>query len=77
MSFNNLTFASRLLASEDRGDLLHDQLNKLDSIWAYDVKNPGAPARLVALGQDRMAADEDNEPTGLPLLRWRQLDRKA
>lgn len=67
-SFDNLTFAnhSTLLAAEDRGDLLHDQLNKLDSIWAYDARTVGgAPARFVALGQDRMAIDEDNEPTGL------------
>ncbi len=45
---------------------MHDQLNKLDSVWAYDVSNRGgASARLVALGQDRFATDEDNEPTGL------------
>lgn len=66
-SFDNLTFTSTstLLAAEDRGDTLHDQLNLLDSIWAYDVRNPGAGARFVALGQDRMATDEDNEPTGV------------
>lgn len=66
-SFDNLTFTGRtvLLAAEDRGDTLHDQLNKLDSIWAYDVRFPEMPARFVALGQDRMATDEDNEPTGL------------
>jgi len=66
-SFDNITFTGRtvLLAGEDRGDTLHDQLNKLDSIWAYDVRYPHLPARFVALGQDRMATDEDNEPTGL------------
>ncbi len=66
-SFDNLTFtgSSVLLAAEDRGDTLHDQLNTLDSIWAYDVQSPNSPARFVALGQDRMAIDEDNEPTGL------------
>ena len=66
-SFDNMTFASRtaLLLTEDRGDTLHDQLNKLDSIWAYDVRFPNDPARFVALGQDRLAVDEDNEPTGL------------
>ena len=53
-----------LLITEDRGDMLHDQLNKLDSVWAYDVRH-GSSARLLALGLDRMAADEDNEPTGL------------
>ena len=69
-AFDNLTFADNketLLATEDRGDTLHDQLNKLDSIWAFSVKT-GAAARLVALGEDRMApiaTEEDNEPTGL------------
>jgi hypothetical protein len=69
-AFDNLTFADdkdTLLATEDRGDTLHDQLNKLDSVWAYNVTTGGAN-RLVALGADRMAppaGDEDNEPTGL------------
>lgn len=69
-SFDNLTFTDNkdtLLATEDRGDTLHDQLNKLDSVWAYNVKT-GEAARLVALGADRMAppaTEEDNEPTGL------------
>jgi hypothetical protein len=68
-SFDNVTFTSRttLLVTEDRGDTLHDQLDTLDSIWAYDVTlaNPGA--RFVALGQDMLAGvtgQEDNEPTG-------------
>jgi hypothetical protein len=66
-SFDNLTFSDRttLLATEDRGDTLHSQLNILDSVWAYDVRNAGQPARLIALGLDRLASDEDNEPTGL------------
>lgn len=68
-SFDNLTFASKdvLLATEDRGDTLHTQLNTLDSIWAFDVRAPFQPAaRLVALGRDRLSAGvEDNEPTGL------------
>ncbi len=66
-SFDNLTFSDRttLLATEDRGDTLHDQLNTLDSVWAYDVRDARRPVRLIALGLDRMAADEDNEPTGL------------
>jgi len=67
-SFDNLTFAGRdvLLAAEDRGDTLHLQLNAFDSIWAFDVgHNPAAPARLLALGRDRLATGEDNEPTGL------------
>jgi len=46
--------------------LLHIQLNTFDSIWAYDVgKHPSPPARLLALGRDRLATGEDNEPTGL------------
>lgn len=68
-SFDNLTFASRnvLLATEDRGDGLHAQLNTLDSIWAFDVSRcPVSAARLVAVGRDRFSAGfEDNEPTGL------------
>jgi Bacterial protein of unknown function (DUF839) len=69
-SFDNLAFVGTgvLLAAEDRGDLLHGQLNTLDSIWAYDVRKPGAePERLVALGRDASAvtAGEDNEPTGV------------
>ena len=70
-SFDNLTFADDnvLLAAEDRGDTLHDQLNSLDSVWAFDVtkKNVQA-ARLIALGRDPAATpagEEDNEPTGL------------
>jgi hypothetical protein len=77
-SFDNLAFASdgrTLLAAEDRGDTLHDQLSKLDSIWQYDTANarygPDDPARayrFLALGRDSVAApagEEDNEPTGL------------
>ena len=58
-----------MLATEDRGDTLHDQLNALDSVWAFDVtKNNAQDARLIALGRDPEAAPagvEDNEPTGL------------
>jgi uncharacterized protein DUF839 len=69
--FDNLTFADGnvLLAAEDRGDTLHDQLNTLDSVWAFDVTKKNAQdARLIALGRDAIAApsgEEDNEPTGL------------
>jgi hypothetical protein len=58
-----------ILLTEDRGDTLHDQLNKLDSIWAYklDQQHPerSIATRFVALGQDPLATDEDNEPTGV------------
>ena len=67
-SFDNLAFADKctLLAAEDRGDTLHQQLDLLDSVWAYDICNPGTPGkRLLALGQDAQATAEDNEPTGL------------
>jgi hypothetical protein len=70
-SFDNLTFVDDnvLLAAEDRGDTLHDQLNTLDSVWAFDVTKQNAQdARLIALGRDPEAApagEEDNEPTGL------------
>jgi hypothetical protein len=71
-SFDNITFVDdkdTLLLTEDRGDTLHDQLNKLDSIWAYklDQQHPerSIATRFVALGQDPLATDEDNEPTGV------------
>ncbi len=54
-SFDNTTFAddNTLEVTEDRGDMLHTQLNKLDSIWVYRVNKPPAAAqRLVALGRD-------------------------
>jgi hypothetical protein len=71
-AFDNLAFSDdkdTLLVAEDRGDLLHDELNKLDSIWGYRLnrENPARNvlSRFLALGQDRLATDEDNEPTGL------------
>jgi hypothetical protein len=68
-SFDNLTFVDdkdTILVAEDRGDTLHDQLNKLDSIWAYKLSPAGTTvARFLALGQDQRATDEDNEPTGV------------
>jgi len=73
-SFDNVTFGDKkdtLFVTEDRGDKLHDQLNKLDSVWAYSLSNDPkkiTATRLVALGQDRVAGvlgEEDNEPTGL------------
>jgi hypothetical protein len=74
-SFDNVTFVDdkdTILVTEDRGDTLHDQLNKLDSIWAYKLNQQhperSIAARFVALGQDTIAGvvgEEDNEPTGL------------
>jgi hypothetical protein len=72
-SFDNLTFADNqtLLAAEDRGDGLHEELNTLDSIWAFDVRHHSSPKRLIAEGRDPIATanaaagEGDNEPTGL------------
>ena len=74
-SFDNITFVDdkdTVLVAEDRGDTLHDQLNTLDSIWAYKLNRQhperNIVARFVALGLDRVAGvvgEEDNEPTGL------------
>ena len=36
-----------ILVTEDRGDTLHDQLNKLDSIWPYKL-NQHHPERSIA-----------------------------
>jgi Bacterial protein of unknown function (DUF839) len=78
-SFDNLAFADfrTLLATEDRGDGLHGQLNKLDSVWAFFL-NGSRPKRFVALGRDPASEldvslagtdgfqnEGDNEPTGL------------
>jgi len=74
-SFDNITFVDdkdTVLLAEDRGDTLHDQLNKLGSIWAYKLNKQhpqqNIVSRFVALGLDRLAGvpgEEDNEPTGL------------
>ncbi len=60
------------MLAEDRGDTLHDQLNKLDSIWAYKLNKQhperNIVTRFVALGLVEVAGvpgKEDNEPTGL------------
>ncbi|MBK8175821.1 MAG: DUF839 domain-containing protein [Rhodospirillales bacterium] len=66
-SFDNLAFAdpTTLLAEEDRGDSLHEQLNTLDSMWGYSVT--GEPTvRWLALGRDPVSVLlGDNEPTGI------------
>jgi secreted PhoX family phosphatase len=72
-SFDNLAFANehQVSVADDRGDTQHQQLNVLDSVWAFDVdrRQPLASAvRFIALGRDALAApegEEDNEPTGL------------
>ena len=74
-AFDNVTFVDdrdTVLLAEDRGDLLHDQLNTLDSVWAYKLNREhperNVVARFVALAQDRLAGvagEEDNEPTGI------------
>jgi hypothetical protein len=67
-SFDNLSWADdhTLIAAEDRGDGLHAQLNRLDSIWSYTTDGSERPLRFVALGRDRISETRgDNEPTGL------------
>jgi hypothetical protein len=74
-SFDNITFVDErdtVLVAEDRGDTLHDQLNRLDSVWAYKLNRQhperSIVARFIALGQDNLAGvsgEEDNEPTGV------------
>jgi hypothetical protein len=67
-SFDNITFgdSNTIVTAEDRGDTLHDQLDTLDSVWAYPLTNTANPLRVVALGRDASASgdgEEDNEPT--------------
>jgi len=74
-AFDNVTFVDdrgTVLLAEDRGDGLHDQLNTVDSIWAYRLNRQhperNIASRFVALGQDKLAGvagEEDNEPTGI------------
>jgi hypothetical protein len=69
-SFDNVTWgdSNTVLTAEDRGDTLHDQLDTLDSVWAYPLNNIANPLRVVALGRDASASgsgQEDNEPTGV------------
>ena len=68
-SFDNLSFLTPglLLAAEDRGDDLHQQLQVYDSVWAYDIANQSSK-RFIALGVDKIGSDPeayDNEPTGV------------
>jgi|GEM_PF-210910 len=76
---DNITFLDEttMLVGEDRGDLLHTQLNTLDSVWSFDV-NDGTSKRFVALGRTASAVadaallgtvgfqnDGDEETTGV------------
>lgn len=68
-AFDNVTFGDgdTILVSEDRGNTLHEQLNVLDSAWAYPLSG-GTPLRVIAQGRDVNAtptAEEDNEVTGI------------
>jgi hypothetical protein len=60
-AFDNLAFADSqtLLAAEDRGDGLHRQLNMLDSVWAFTMRDSDngleRSRRLIALGRDTQA----------------------
>ena len=77
-SFDNVAFADRntLLAGEDRGDGLHAQLNRLDSIWAYDMTDPANPVRFLALGRDTESeADAALLDAGTPATRTRATTR--
>jgi hypothetical protein len=63
-SFDNVMFSDSytLLAAEDRGETLHQQLNALDSIWSYDMAT-GSAKRLLAQGRDPSAtADASHVP---------------
>jgi len=69
-SFDNVSWgdSNTILTTEDRGDTLHDQLDTLDSVWAYPLGALTSPLRVVALGRDKSATPdnkEDNEPTGV------------
>lgn len=69
-SFDNIAFANsnQIYVTEDRGDTLHDQLAKFDSIWTFSVRGGVSSKRLVAVGSDPITAPlgaGDNEPTGL------------
>jgi hypothetical protein len=69
-SFDNVTFLDRetLLTAEDRGDSLHTQLSKLDSIWAYNVEeSPAGARRFLALGRDP-ASETDASIAALPCI---------
>jgi hypothetical protein len=58
-AFDNVAFVGRktVLVAEDRGDTLHKQLNFLDSLWAFDLRDSldeitADGARIEAQGRD-------------------------
>jgi len=73
-SFDNISFLDErtFITAEDRGDGLHTQLNKLDSIWSYRLRDEGEDdhdevrdARFVALGRDPVS-EQDSILLGTP-----------
>jgi hypothetical protein len=72
-SFDNISFLDEntIITAEDRGDGLHTQLNKLDSIWSFrlgDDDDDGGKvrdARFVALGRDPVS-EQDSILVGTP-----------
>jgi hypothetical protein len=61
--FDNVAFLDKktVLVGEDRGDTLHQQLNALDSLWAFDITKPfdsvvSAAQRVEAQGRDPEAS---------------------
>ena len=73
-SFDNISFfdENTIITAEDRGDGLHAQLNKLDSIWSFRLSDDDnhdrgnvRDARFVALGRD-MASEQDSILLGTP-----------
>jgi hypothetical protein len=67
LTISRLRDQNTLLAAEDRGDTLHEQLNPLDSVWAYALDGSTPPRRFVGLGRDAtsVAEGKDNEPTAI------------
>jgi hypothetical protein len=74
-SLDNVAFldSNTLLAAEDRGDTLHQQLNALDSLWSFDLTSSfgqinGTAERLLAEGRDPAAtADVANHEAVPPV----------
>ncbi|MGH2906592.1 MAG: hypothetical protein ACRDKI_07460 [Solirubrobacterales bacterium] len=72
-SFDNLSFFDRntVFVGEDRGDLLHQQLNALDSLWSFDLTKSysaiNADAqRVIAQGRDADSFADVSKKEGVP-----------